>query len=1092
MFGKDTPSGAAPEMARGFSGGVAGGAGGPAGTAAQGSGTGASRGGFLEVLGRYLQRLEGLRYHGASEDSMRDALLGFLREAFPRLEAAEPILLEKHIPALKVRGGYADALYGDLVFECKKRLDDRTRAEGVEELERYLRNQQHPEQFFGILTDGQRLEVFALREDKLLLVDRLVLGPERAEEAWLWLDSYLFHERNLQPTAEDVALRFGERSAVFFQSFRTLEGLWREVAASPNAQTKIVQWQSLLSIVYGSAVGDPGLFLRHTYLALLARALAFVALCRRSPQQEELSGMVTGETFGRMGLDNFVGDDFFSWVAMRGVADRAMGLLHALASRLAVAYDLSAIREDLLKELYQELVDPATRHDLGEFYTPDWLAELTLRHAGFPGQRKVAAEVSLLDPSCGSGTFLFTAVRMLREAGWHGALLAGWCTEHLAGLDVHPLAVTIAKTNLLLALGAELKGYAKRFTLPIYMADSLTSSEGGTTHPEVQIRVPVEELAQRAGKARPRGLPSSFGLPAQLSDQPALLGAALDTLLEFATLPGDPASVRRGFRQRLEQLGITEAQQHQWEANLDLMRWLLEPPATDSVWRFILRNACQPEFLARRKFKFVVGNPPWLSYRYIRRKEYQERVRRLSSRYALVDRTRAHLFTQMELATLFFAVCAHRYLAEDGTQALVMPRSVLTGAKQHAEFRNRYIWTSRLLIDCEQVAPLFNVPACVVIWRKGAERGTPPAPAGGVTMLRLKGTLPRRNLPLGQAEQHIRATEHSYAPLAAATASWYWSRVTQGASIAPRCAWFVRPPEEALVVDRHRPQLETDPSIQRQAKPPWKGQRVLGSVESDFLFATLLSDDMLPFGWRRLLMVVLPVLRDHEGRLELLKAKKAIELGRAGLAQWLLNAEALWQQHARSGSRVETIYDRLDFSRCLTRQKPVGCYKVLYNSQGTHLCSCVVDAHDGRRWRVGKIALRGFVADYVTYWFETDSDAEAHYLCAVLNAPRVDQAIKPYQTKGLFGAGAGRGERHIHRRPFEVLPIPRFEPKDHRHTRLAEISQRCHEKVSQFLATAEQKQLHGTIGRLRTRLRRELLAKELEEIDNLVTAILAD
>ena len=79
---------------------------------------------FPDRLAMYLGDLENLP-RVASEDSIRDAFLTFLRAAFPGLEQAEPILLEKHIPALRVRGGFADALYGDLIFECKKRLDDR-------------------------------------------------------------------------------------------------------------------------------------------------------------------------------------------------------------------------------------------------------------------------------------------------------------------------------------------------------------------------------------------------------------------------------------------------------------------------------------------------------------------------------------------------------------------------------------------------------------------------------------------------------------------------------------------------------------------------------------------------------------------------------------------------------------------------------------------------------------------------------------------------------------------------------------------------------------------------------------------------------
>src|SRR5262249_43348790 len=178
------------------------------------------------------------------------------------------------------------------------------------------------------------------------------------------------------------------------------------------------------------------------------------------------------------------------------------------------------------------------------------------------------------------------------------------------------------------------------------------------------------------------------------------------------------SEAREGFLQRLEDLGVRNGGGHVWRSNLTLMRWLLMPPATDSVWRFVLRNAYQPELLARRKFSFVVGNPPWLSYRYIKRADYQERVRELVFEYELLGKKQAHLFTQMELATLFFAFSADRYLADCGTLAFVMPRSVLTGAKQHAAFRERYVAGASYLIDCEQVTPLFNVPACVVIREK--------------------------------------------------------------------------------------------------------------------------------------------------------------------------------------------------------------------------------------------------------------------------------------------------------------------------------------------------------------------------------------
>jgi hypothetical protein len=102
---------------------------------------------------------------------------------------------------------------------------------------------------------------------------------------------------------------------------------------------------------------------------------------------------------------------------------------------------------------------------------------------------------------------------------------------------------------------------------------------------------------------------------------------------------------------------------------------------------------------------------------------------------------------------------------------------------------------------------------------------------------------------------------------------------------------------------------------------------------------------------------------------------------------------------------------------------------------------------------------------------------EAHYLSAFLNAPYVDETIKPHQTRGQWG------ERDIHRRPFEVVPIPKFNPEDEKHQKLAELSRECHQKVARLALTGK------SIGFLRNKVR-EHLSQELAEIDKLVRQIL--
>jgi hypothetical protein len=807
-----------------------------------------------------------------------------------------------------------------------------------------------------------------------------------------------------------------------------------------------------------------------------------------------LAGTITGEQFEQMGFENFVGDDFFTWMSGPGLFEQARGVVHALATRLTAAYDLDAVHEDLLKELYQELVDPETRHDLGEFYTPDWLAELTLREAGFPaGGPEESSPPSLFDPACGSGTFLFTAVRLLREAGRRGTALVDFCAEHLAGIDVHPLAVTIAKTNLLLALGDDLRKHRKHFVLPVHMADSLSPGKL-TVKPDpekdaIRISVDCERISIRAGKPTPSNLYPVFELPAALASQPETLHESLNALLDFAGPETSEADALQGLRRRLDDLGVPAAHWHYWANNVRLMRWLLEAPATDTVWRFILKNACQPELLARRKFAFVVGNPPWLAYFQIKRRDYQERVRALASAYELVGKRHLGLIGRTELATLFFALSVDRYLADGGTLAFVMPRSVLTGAKQHARFRRHYVAAARSLIDCERTAPLFNVPACVVTWKKTAETGQVSAGSESIQVLCLQGALPNRNSSLSQVRKHLTQVRTTYTPPLSEEASAYWEQLIQGADIIPRCLWFVRPPLTATIVDRRRPHLETDPTIERHAKAPWKGLRLSGRAEAEFLFATLLSSNLLPFGWRQFSLVLLPLAVRSRGKPEVLNVQDAVRQGKAGLADWLRKAEAIWRENAKVSELVRTVYERLNYLNKLTSQQPGGVVRLLYNAAGSHVCACVVSPSDPRKAIQG-LSVRGFIADQTTYWLETTSGDEPDYLCAILNAPSVDEAIKPYQTKGLFGAQRGKGERHVHRRPFEVLPIPRFEKSDRRHRKLAELSRHCHEKVRQAVADAGERWVTVPIGRLRTEIRAELLADELAQINEIVGEVL--
>jgi len=456
---------------------------------------------------------------------------------------------------------------------------------------------------------------------------------------------------------------------------------------------------------------------------------------------------------------------------------------------------------------------------------------------------------------------------------------------------------------------------------------------------------------------------------------------------------------------RLEGLGLG-SHVPTFENALRLLRHLVRT-GRDTVYAFVLRNAYRPELFAHRRFDLVAGNPPWLSYRYVEDTAYQERVKRKAQAYGLVASNEVRLFTQMELATLFFAHSYERYLRDGGAIAFVMPRSVLTGAQQHRRFRQRFDGSLVKVLDLEGVSPLFNVPACVLIARKDGKEA--PAPQ----VVALRGELPRKNASYEEAQRCLAEEPAELPALPPLKPSPYRSRFVQGATIVPRTFWFVRPPEGALGVDPSRPSLETDPAVLRKAKPPWKELTMKGEVEAPFLYATLLDDDLVPFGYRRLRLVVLPIELGPDGRARLVDKRQALERGYAGLKEWLEKAEALWEQH-KSATTEQSLLEWLNYQGKLIRQRP-GALRVVYTRSGTYLTAAVVGV---KSLSVCDLSVAGFVVDNMLYSYEASDPHEAHYLAALLNAPCIDAAVKPFQTKGAFGA------RDFHRRPFEVLPDP--------------------------------------------------------------------
>lgn len=460
---------------------------------------------------------------------------------------------------------------------------------------------------------------------------------------------------------------------------------------------------------------------------------------------------------------------------------------------------------------------------------------------------------------------------------------------------------------------------------------------------------------------------------------------------------------------------------------------------------------------------------------------------------------KAELITHMELATLFFLRTADLYLKDKGVIGFVMPRSPFTG-DQHNTFRRQHyqiklgfteIW------DMEKVKPLFNVPTCVFIARKGITTVSPYRAEF------VSGNLERKNASFTDAEKSLEVMEGNLYLNAKGERSFlssseegiieqqrspYHSLFKQGATIVPRNFWFVDiKPHLKLGINPSAPYVETSEASEKTAKENYKGISFKGNIEKDFLYATLLSTDIVPFGFLDFRIVVLPLIQEDEGY-SIIKESEANKRGFIELSKWLHKAQKKWEEKKGEKAGMMDVYQRLDRVRGITGQKPSTKYKVLYPSSATYLCGCVVERKAIKIEIKGQeFELQGFIAESKEYYFETGIKTEAYYLCSILNSPIVDDLIKPMQSRGLFGP------RDIHKKVLE-LPIPEFNPLNEDHKTLATLGEDCTKKVSNLLskgtATKTSAELgSASIGNLRKMIKAEL-ADEIKEIDGIVKGIL--
>ena len=800
--------------------------------------------------------------------------------------------------------------------------------------------------------------------------------------------------------------------------------LYQSAANSETIAVKRRLWHNLLMASLGEIARGreqmDDLFVRHTYLSLTIGMVvqASFGIDIVEVAESDPAALLNGHHFhNATGLHGIVESDFFAWPAE---VEGGLSLVKTLARRVA-RFDWANAPADVGAILYVTVIPPDERRQLGEYYTPDWLARAMVRElVSDPLNQRV------LDPACGSGTFLVEAIAHFLEAAERESLEPAATLERLrvtvTGIDVHPVAVHLARAAWTLAarpaiMAAAADGYNDPISVPVYLGDALQLRfHTGDLFAEKVVTIEVEDEEN-----------TTLVFPVSLV-------ARADT---FDPLMSDIAdAIERGADPRvaLDDHTITDpAERETLEQTIAAMQ-SLHAAGRDHIWAYYTRNLVRPVILSREKVDVIIGNPPWLIYRNtarIMRSELEMQSKRryniwAGGKYAAVQ----------DISGLFYARCTDLYLKDGGAIGMVLPHSALrTG--QYAKWR-----TGKWHGKQESGSPSSGFALSVTFKEKaawdleGLEPNTFfPMPASVVFARRLDASSDAQAVPLsGKVERwlgkagapDVRRNTVTLSDTESSDRSPYDGYSRKGADIYPRRFYFVNEHPNPAVVWTGQTVTVT-PRIGAQDKKPWRNLDITAltgqAIEAQHVHEIHLGETVVPYATLDPLKAVLP-LRHGDSKLPIEPENRdSINVGALGWRmrdRWQIVCN-LWDENKRPVNKL-SLLGRLDYHRELSAQlawqqnpgeRPV---RVVYTGYGQPTAAIINDDT--------------IIVDYKLFWITCKDEQEAYYLLAIINSETLYEAVEPLMSKGQFGA------RDLQKHLWK-LPIPEFDPAVPLHTPLS-------------------------------------------------------
>ena len=962
-----------------------------------------------------------------AEANVQGELHSILRALFPALPSSE-LAMEK-----QSGDGPIDLYCRNAIFETKRqgKLDARPKPDGSTETPedqavRYLNALTAQPDMFTLQGIGWRACITDGREWRFYDYNRNILDSHRLTPA---------QSLNLiQPNDDDALLGYlydfvnrTVKLAPPTDNHEWAESLARQYISlaavcehSPAYDIKRALWRDVLRGAYltppDDSAAERDLFARHTMLVIIARAVAETI----QPSEQRTVNRETRHTI--------LTEGFASWV-IDATDETGATLLDDTAMEVG-RYEWSSQNRDALKDLYHSVIPRSIRHDFGEYYTPDWLARAVCEEVMDAQWRQEVISMALaghshgpavLDPSCGSGTFLYHATQLLLEDARQRPELtnspqmqAEIVNSLVAGIDLHPVAVELAKTTKILAFG-DIAAHAKiENTSEVYLGDSLqweTLRNRALFELGDLVTIPTDD------PEAPLRLPRNFLLSESFLPR-------LRQVFDYARRPeypgiNDDLAELLGINTGIEKDSITEIHRRFREYIGD---------GRNHVWHWYISNLVQPYRLTQQPVSRIVGNPPWVVYNAMTA-ERQDAFRQQAQ-----DRNLwagAHLATQNDIAATFAATCIDFYLQPSGKFGFVLPYAALR-ARHWQAFRDG-IWSlpetsgrQPTLVDLSKDAwdlmalnspPFPQANSSVIFGTKLARtrrRRARAVPLSGIQEISNTESI-NPQMPWDEVSPKLTFTPHTRR--ATESSESYSDAFRNGATLFPQPLVVF---EEILSSALGKVYFKTRPG-----KNAWRGLERDDRIEERFVKPALFSRLLLPFGATGYNYIIAPFAQDG----------RSLETG-FPQGHGAIDFRSYWDKATYDYRRISSprpphsLLERIDYWRNLSAQLDTGKpEKLVYNSSGSILRSAVVSSD--------------LILSHSLYWIACETSEENHYLSAIFNARCLQE---------FFRDACRASDRGFMLLPVQNLPIPKFDPDNQHHANLAAQSALAHQRVAAIVA----------------------------------------